>query len=90
MPKYFEQATLIEYLNENVATLEDGFTTMNCVTLAILHAPTADVEEVKHGKWTRMTGRYEGLFECSKCYFTSNKSTAYCEVCGAKMDGDAE
>ena len=49
--------------------------------------PTADVEEVKHGKWTRMTGRYEGLFECSNCYFTSNKTTAYCEVCGAKMDG---
>lgn len=47
----------------------------------------ADVVEVKHGQWTRMTGRYEGLFECSNCYFTSNNSTAYCEVCGAKMDG---
>ena len=46
MKKYYEQATLIEYLNKNVATLEDGFTTMDCVTLAILHTPTADVVEV--------------------------------------------
>lgn len=53
MAKYYKQATLIEYLNENVATSEDGFTTMDCVTLAMLHVPTADVVEMKHGKWVK-------------------------------------
>ena len=97
MARYYEQATLIEYLNKNVATLEDGFTTMDCVTLAILYTPTADVEEVKHGKWIGVVDYGNGncIGYCSVCGTTRNAESAThlkafnkrCGWCGAKMDG---
>lgn len=52
------------------------------------NAPTADVQEIKHGRWI---GGY-----CSRCSkhapYWSMASTyyesMYCPNCGAKMDGD--
>lgn len=43
--------------------------------------------EVKHGKWKRLNGKDEGLYECSNCYNLAWRSSAYCPLCGAKMDG---
>ena len=61
---------------------------------AILHiedAPTAEVEEVRHGHWIWLEGNF---YECSEC---PNKTEVdesmneplyiYCPFCGAKMDG---
>lgn len=57
---------------------------------------TADVQEVKHGKWAI---RYEGTYKRAKCYCSvcgksngiggtiSNQKKPYCPNCGAKMDG---
>lgn len=44
--------------------------------------PCADVVEVKHGKWSRL----EGEFVCSNCYNIASASSAYCPLCGTKMD----
>lgn len=41
-----------------------------------------DVVEVKHGKWSRL----EGEFVCSNCYNIASASSAYCPLCGTKMD----
>ena len=62
--------------------------------------PTADVVEVKHGKWINeppyyaLDGRYLKSQQCSFCYsvFVSDGNTPYsnhpyCCECGAKMDG---
>lgn len=58
--------------------------------------PTADVVEVKHGKWVAASdkpGVYIGL-KCSLCggrikYSEKfNGNHLYCHKCGAKMDGD--
>lgn len=62
---------------------------------AIERIPTADVQEVKHGKWAI---RYEGTYKRAKCYCSvcgksngiggiiSNQKKPYCPNCGAKMD----
>lgn len=66
-------------------------------------APTADVEEVKHGEWIQDTSPHRGLrFVCNKCkmalatlrvgvdsvsYTVGDNIANYCPFCGAKMDG---
>ena len=50
--------------------------------------PTADVAEVKHGKWIDVAD-YDASFEygvCSVCGGTA-VCDEYCGKCGAKMDG---
>lgn len=66
------------------------------VYIAIKKAPTADVEEVRHGKWIpqpSMDDRYSRYYICSVCGRLEQVSHAYdikafspyCH-CGAKMD----
>jgi len=62
--------------------------------------PTADVQEIKHGKWVQCKKmRREGGeiydYNCSRCCGLAGKDnygnhaiSAYCPHCGAKMDGD--
>lgn len=63
------------------------------VKTAIKAFPSADVVEVKHGKWTiRSTSYRDKLnFECSVCHNRYLRGTGenmnYCPNCGAKMDG---
>ena len=62
---------------------------------AVINAPTADVAEVRHGKWTRheKDGATFADYECSICsaYPTGGIRSYYCPRCGAKMDlGDDE
>ena len=57
--------------------------------------PAADVQEVKHGKWTI---HHEGTYKRAKCYCSvcgksngiggiiSNQKKPYCPNCGAKME----
>ena len=55
--------------------------------------PTADVAEVRHGKWKYVDGDlgYSDL-ECSECeattLFFDDERFNYCPNCGAKMDGE--
>ena len=58
-------------------------------------APTADVVEVKHGKWEKRTfivfdNEIKDSYHCSECNTTWDTSTNYCPYCGAKMDGGSE
>lgn len=63
----------------------------------INEAPTADVAEVRHGKWvhTDYAMHWLGKDECSECtYHTSDRDDLshlkYCPNCGARMDGDED
>lgn len=65
-----------------------------CTIGDIEDEPTADVVEVKHGKWvhTDKAMHWTGKDECSECtYHTDNREDLthfnYCPNCGAKMDG---
>ena len=54
------------------------------------YQPTADVVEVRHGRWTLHT---DGSGTCSECGTTQknvwdcDRWQNYCGHCGAKMDG---
>jgi hypothetical protein len=51
-------------------------------------APTADVVEVKHGRWVHDERM---LAVCLECGMTAvEDGTDYCPNCGAKMDGDED
>lgn len=54
--------------------------------------PTADVAEVKHGKWIEQVrwireDRTVMHYQCSLCDVYTAKELNYCPNCGAKMDG---
>ena len=48
--------------------------------------PTADVQEVRHGKWEKSLFAQD-FFRCSLCSAVWNRKFEYCPHCGAKMDG---
>lgn len=54
------------------------------------YLPTVDVQEVKHGKWTRGEGPSGSRYaHCSACNRKMNEfcyGYLYCPLCGAKMD----
>mgnify|MGYP001086133498 CR=1 FL=1 len=55
--------------------------------------PTADVTDVKHGKWIYVDGDVGyNVYRCSKCgeviSLDEEKIYNYCPNCGAKMDGE--
>lgn len=73
--------------------------------LLIKNAPTADVVEVKHGKWIQEWELEKGLedndeipyIKCSLCGHIEwnidkerNTTPNHCSECGAKMDGGEE
>lgn len=68
-----------EKLNIPLADLVDVFAEI----------PTADVVEVKRGKWLNIA--FTQRYRCSLCgneiYFGKDK---FCSECGAKMDGTAK
>ena len=68
-----------------------------CEFKELLDSTTADVVEVRHGKWvhTDYAMHWLGKDECSECtYHTSDRDDLshfnFCPNCGARMDGDAE
>lgn len=54
--------------------------------------PTADVQEVKHGKWTTGQEPSGSVYaHCSACNRKMNSycyGYAFCPLCGARMDGE--
>ena len=91
MKEYIERAAL---KRELAPYEENDFSQQMDVILAIVDAqPTADVVEVRHGRWEMApcNGVYD--MRCSACgfcpgirFFSSN----YCPDCGARMDKEDE
>lgn len=46
--------------------------------------PTADVQEVRHGKWIISSDGYYPY--CSECWKEPKEISEFCPHCGAKMD----
>lgn len=51
--------------------------------------PAADVAPVVHGHWIEENG-CQICSECGEEHEWDEYRSAYCDVCGAKMDGDVE
>lgn len=106
MSRYIDSELFSKNLMMQVYLADDeDFTTafvkgMELVKKAEEETPTADVEEVRHGKWICRghNGKMEYAFECSVCerwMFTDFppkyvvKEYPYCH-CGAKMESVEE
>ena len=88
MAKYIDADELIKTLNrEGVPFNED-------VNYFILHAPAADVAEVKHGRWKPFDLTWgRSVYTCTACGEAFEVPTEwgepmykYCPMCGASMD----
>ena len=83
MPRYIdaEKIKYTEYINGDVTVSKD----------LVEKIPTADVQEVRHGKWELIE---KNVSKCSVCGCTRNIKTQFgwnfCPVCGAKIDGGGE
>lgn len=94
--EYIEREAVINKLKEKMINSQTAF--INTVLIGLLkEAPTADVAEVKHGKWLYVSGvgRY-AEYECSECKAhvcfdekIDGTIPVYngCPHCLAKMDG---
>ena len=57
--------------------------------------PTADVQEVRHGKWI-VCGMFDDFVKCSCCGYQDTRNHViyenlmYCGKCGAKMDEEEQ
>ena len=93
MPKkYIKREVLIESIKNRFKKLiDDGYVyeeIVDCnaeIVELIISLPTADVTEVKHGKWVKDRNCYT-CSECGFYYFANNSKSNYCPNCGAKMD----
>ena len=103
MSRYIDADKLYELIRTNdyrLATINGsidyGMFTVG-IKQAIDETPTADVAEVRHGKWLTWEEQFPdrkptkknnlGVF-CNNCHSHADNMTDYCPHCGAKMDGD--
>ena len=79
MARYIDGTALLNKYN-------CGNMTANEMYQALVDAPTADVEEVKHGEWICLEAEI-GFYCCSLCEHKILRAKCnYCPNCGAKMD----
>ena len=99
MKEYIERAA-IEKMFEDAQIISNGEYSGYCTEDINLYSiPTADVAEVRHGRWIfdHMTGEWSYYSHCSECNhqeFFANEDTEkrhkYCLNCGARMDKEDE
>lgn len=104
MPRYVDKEKVIERINYLCEVCsEPPMDKADEIRLNLLRKlendfnklPTADVQEVKHGKWNiNCDGYYPYCSECGyeperPCFHKDNR-TPYCPNCGAKMHSEVE
>ena len=94
MSRYIDANKLIERLMHSPLFLLAPKNSKDGIIDLIVHQPTADVVEVRHGEWetpTTIKGREFNVPHCSVCDGIPcgvDENTKYCPNCGAKMDGE--
>lgn len=82
MPRYIDADALLEEIKPGKIMSSDS------VRYKIITAPTADVQEVKHGHWFKPSEMSENI--CSNCKRSIKTLFSilsdYCPNCGAIMD----
>lgn len=91
MSKYID----VDKLQETVYKKVNNPAIRGWLNSLINEQPTADVAEVRHGKWQPCYEDWRKQIEgdeCSACgfqhYGTNIRDYPYCPNCGARMDGD--
>lgn len=86
MDDYIKREDVIELFEKYISNDDELFRLL--VHILINKVSTADVAEVKHGKWEVRTVRGETELYCSVCGNSPGILYEYrfCPNCGAKMD----
>lgn len=91
MPRYIDVENIelkgISVFDQNLEMLIP----LSDVRKSLQMTPTADVQEVRHGRWiSNDLGGYKWAYYCSECSWVDgypfNDRHKYCPHCGAKMD----
>ena len=103
MSRYIDVEKLKEELDNFISTSQT-YTEYDCgyddcftaIQDTLADIPTADVVEVRHGKWLTWEEQFPdrkptkknslGVF-CNNCHSHADNMTDYCPNCGARMDG---
>lgn len=81
MARYIDVDLLIGKIDEVAFEIDD----YSLIIDAVEQAPTADVREVRRGKWIRSV--FAGDFhKCSECNGVWNRKFDFCPNCGAEME----
>ena len=84
MKEYIERAALKQEL---APYEENDFSQQMDVILAIVDAqPTADVVEVRHGRWLPQIVLGKKAWDCSECKTLGSPHWKWCPMCGCRMD----
>lgn len=86
--EYIEREVALKNIKETIiGASEFANDIRNSAINAVNSAPTADVREVRHGKWVKRDVFGEDPIECDCCgNSVSVYGYDYCPNCGAKMD----
>ena len=81
MDEYIKREALFRSIADDVAPFNVAM-----VFRHIRNAPAADVAPVRHGHWIE-NGDCQICSECGEEHCWDEYRAAYCDSCGAKMDG---
>ena len=97
MKEYIEREAVLERLAKVDMDTYYGFTAavqfgVNHAIQCIKEAPSADVVEVRHGRWIVFDSENPESKECTACgyLFSRIHPSNYCPYCGARMDKEDE
>ena len=98
MSRYIDADKLLEVLNGFTKFYHLDMLSVGTFIDMVTDMPTADVVEVKHGRWIKdrlcsTSGGTYGVRRCSVCedyYQDVGYGWNYCPNCGAKMEGEED
>lgn len=86
MKEYIERAAVLKVLEEYYPGVDERLHIVKDIT----SIPTADVAEVRHGRWIFEPGKIPYCSECKEYSDDGDKGATFCPWCGARMDKEDE
>ena len=88
---YIKKEPIVEFITKGLNNPDQmkayGYDAIE-ILAEIEYAPTADVVEVKHGKWLKVQ-ELSPRYVCTNCrHLYNNMGYKYCPNCGAKMGAE--
>ncbi len=82
MARYIDADEFMDKLNDAQIEFDENYKGLGKAKVMLSLQPTADVVDVKYGKWLQ---DFDGDYYCSKCgHYPKADVREYCPYCGAK------
>lgn len=88
MAEYIELEALLADIDAAMDNSRMGYVVRQTLKRYVKRQPTADVVEVKRGRWISHNKGMNNWVECSECNTVGSPFWKGCPVCLARMDGD--